>query len=245
MQAPPSPKSKARTMDIGRKTEVAVARFRTMSIEREKQLAAEAAAKLVEPGMPVGLGSGSTVAFLLPALDQRRLSLRCVASSLATEQAARDVGLSVEPFDGSGGLDRLDLVIDGADQITPDGWLIKGGGAAHTREKIIAAAADRFIVIADSRKPVPSLHPPVPLELLRFGLPATLRRLHPTTLRNVPPSPDGGIIADYRAPIVDPQALAAHLEATPGLIAHGLFPPSMVSEALIATGDAITHLTFK
>jgi len=122
-----------------------------MSIEREKQLAAEAASKLVESGMTIGLGTGSTVAFLLPALARRRLALRCVASSAKTEQVARELGLHVESFDR---LERLDLVIDGADQIAPDGWLVKGGGAAHTREKIIAAAGDRFVVIADSRKPV-------------------------------------------------------------------------------------------
>src|SRR5882757_9864300 len=140
-----------------------------MSIEREKQLAAEAASKLVESGMTIGLGTGSTVAFLLPALARRQLSLRCVASSVGTEQVARELGLHVESFDR---LERLDLVIDGADQIAPDGWLVKGGGAAHTREKIIAAAGDRFVVIADSSKLVSALHGPVPVELLAFGLPA-------------------------------------------------------------------------
>src|SRR5689334_8642255 len=102
-----------------------------MTIEREKQRAAEAAAELVEPGMTVGLGTGSTVAFLLPALARRRLPIRCVATSPQTEKSARELGLAVEPFDR---LDSFDLVIDGADQIAPDGWLVKGGGGAHTRE---------------------------------------------------------------------------------------------------------------
>lgn len=207
-----------------------------MSVEREKQVAAEAAAELVESGMIVGLGTGSTVAYLLPALARRRLSLRCVASSVRTEEVARGLGLSVEPFDR---LDRLDMVIDGADQIAPDGWLIKGGGAAHTREKIIAAAADRFVVIADSSKPVPALHPPVPLELLSFGLASTLRQLQPVTLRDVPRSPDGGVIADYRGAFADPAALAAWLESIPGLVGHGLFPPALVSEVLIARGESV------
>jgi ribose 5-phosphate isomerase A len=223
-------------MDIAREQGVPA-----MSIEREKQLAAEAAAELVEPGMTIGLGTGSTVAFLLPALARRSLSLRCVASSVRTEQAARRLGLHVEAFDR---LERLDIVIDGADQIAADGWLVKGGGAAHTREKIIAAAGDRFVVIADSSKPVPSLHGPIPLELLVFGLPATLRRLQPTTLRDVPRSPDGGVIADYRGTLDDPAALAARLEATPGLVAHGLFPPALVSEALIARGDSVERIVF-
>jgi ribose 5-phosphate isomerase A len=213
-----------------------------MNIEREKELAAEAAAALVEPGMTIGLGTGSTVAFLLPELARRRLSLRCVASSVRTEEAARALGLQVEPFDR---LDRLDLVIDGADQIAPDGWLVKGGGAAHTREKIIAAAADRFVVIADSSKLVPALAPPIPVELLAFGLAATLRRLEPITLRDVPPSPDGGVIADYRGAVDDPAKLAAWLDSTPGLIEHGLFPPALVTFALVARGDAVERLEFR
>ncbi len=142
--------------------------------EREKRAAAEAAAELVEDGMAVGLGTGSTVAHLLPALAARGLGIRCVATSPATERAARELGLQVEPFDG---LDRLDIAIDGADQVAPDGWLVKGGGGAHLREKIVAAAAERFVVIVDSGKPVEELSPPVPLELSSFGLKATLRAL--------------------------------------------------------------------
>jgi ribose 5-phosphate isomerase A len=210
-----------------------------MSQAREKQLAAEAAAGLVEAGMTVGLGTGSTVAYFLPALARRELSVRCVASSVRTEHAARELGLRVEPFDR---LDRLDIVVDGADQVAPDGWLIKGGGAAHTREKIIAAAGDRFVVIADSSKMVPALHEPVPLELMAFGLAATLRRLQPAALRDVPPSPDGGVIADYRGAFTDPAALAAWLSGTPGLVDHGLFPPSMVTDVLVARGDAVEHI---
>ena len=181
------------------------------------------------------------MAFLLPALARRRVALRCVATSPRTEQAARDLGLHVEPFDR---LDRLDIVIDGADQIAPDGWLVKGGGAAHTREKIIAAAGDRFVVIADSSKPVPALHGPVPLELLAFGLAATMRRLRPVALRDVPPTPDGGVIADYHGSFDDPANLAAWLDATPGLVAHGLFPAGMASEAFIGRGESVERLTF-
>src|SRR6516225_10042483 len=145
-----------------------------MSIEREKQLAAEAAAELVEDGMTVGLGTGSTVAFLLPALARRSLDILCAATSPRTEDAARELGMRIEEV---ASIDRFDITIDGADQVAPDGWLVKGGGAAHTREKIIAAAADRFVVIADSTKLVDTLQPPVPLELLAFGLPSTLARL--------------------------------------------------------------------
>src|SRR5437773_267719 len=110
--------------------------------------------------MRVGLGTGTTVGCLLPALAARGLRLRCVATSRQTEARARELGLPVEPFET---LDRLDIAIDGADQIAPGRWLVKGGGAAHTREKIVAAAADRFVVIASSDKPVDALHAPVPL----------------------------------------------------------------------------------
>src|ERR1700752_2410650 len=125
--------------------------------EREKRAAAEAAAELVEDGMVVGLGTGSTVAHLLPALAARELDLRCVATSPATEREAREVGFRVEPFDG---LDELDIAIDGADQVAPNGWLVKGGGGAHLREKIVAAAAERFVVIVSSQKMVHRLSGP-------------------------------------------------------------------------------------
>jgi ribose 5-phosphate isomerase A len=205
----------------------------------EKRVAAEAAAELVEDGMRVGLGTGSTVAFLLPAIAARGLTLRCVATSLRTEQAARELGLAVEPFDS---LERLDLAIDGADQIAPSRWLVKGGGAAHTREKIVAAAADRFVVIASSDKLVDALSPPVPLELLAFGTASVLRALEPARLRDVPPSPDGGVIADYLGPVDDPDALAAWLAATPGVVEHGLFPPSLVSEVIVGRGSSVERL---
>ncbi|HSK16403.1 MAG TPA: ribose 5-phosphate isomerase A [Gaiellaceae bacterium] len=207
--------------------------------EREKRLAAAAAAELVEDGMRVGLGTGSTVAYLLPALARRGLVLRCVATSLRTEADARELGLAVEPFDR---LDRLDLAIDGADQIAPGGWIVKGGGAAHTREKVVAAAADRFVVVASFDKLVDALSPPVPLELLAFGAAATLRRLGAADLRDVPPSPDGGVIADWTGPVGDPAELAARLAGTPGVVEHGLFPPELVSEILVGRGDGVERL---
>jgi ribose 5-phosphate isomerase A len=207
-----------------------------MSTEEEKQMAAEAAAELVESGMTVGLGTGTSVGFLLPALARRGLDLRCVATSPETERVGRQLGLRVEPFRD---INQFDIAIDGADQIDPDGWLVKGGGAAHTREKIVAAAADRFVVIADSSKPVETLHPPVPLELLAFGLHATMRRVAPSTQRDVPLSPDGGVIADYRGSVDDPSGLAAHLSSTPGVIEHGLFPPEMVATILVGRGRSV------
>ena len=210
-----------------------------MALDAEKRLAAETAAGLVEDGMVVGLGTGSTVAYLLPALAARALDLRCVATSPATESAARDLGLRVETFSGTGSADRLDIAIDGADQVDPAGWLVKGGGAAHTREKAVAAAADRFVVIVSSDKLVERLGPPIPLELLEYGIAATLRRLGYVELRDVPRSPDGGVIADYTGPVDDPRSVAESLSREVGVVEHGLFPPELVSDVVVATGDSV------
>ena len=189
--------------------------------------------------MTVGLGTGTTIAYLLPVLAARRLNLRCVATSPRTERAARELGFSLEPFDA---LDRLDLTIDGADQIDPAGWLVKGGGAAHTREKVVAAASDRFVVIGSSDKLVEAIAPPIPLELLPFGVRATLRALGPVKLRDIPRSPDGGVIADYLGPVEDPSDLADRLAAVPGVVEHGLFPPELVSEILVARRGRVERM---
>src|SRR5947209_6536967 len=193
----------------------------TDAIEDAKRAVAEAAALLIEDRMVVGLGTGTTVAYFLPALARRGLRIRCVATSLATERAARELGLAVESFDS---IDRLDIAVDGADQVGPRGWLIKGGGGAHTREKIVAEAADRFVVIVDQRKVVPALHPPVPLELMPFGLSATVRRLSalgPVRRRDARPTPDGNVLADFEGAIDDPARLSSALDAVPGVIGHG------------------------
>jgi ribose 5-phosphate isomerase A len=203
---------------------------------REKRAAGEAAAALVEEGMIIGLGTGSTVAYFLRALVARGLDVRCVASSPRTEEAARRQGLRVDGFEV---LERLDLAVDGADQVARSGWLVKGGGGAHTREKIVAAAAERFVVIASSDKLVDALAPPVPLELLAFGADATLAAVAPAHLRGLALSPDGGLIADYLGPVGDPGTLAARLAAAPGVIEHGLFGPDLVSDVLVARGDEV------
>jgi ribose 5-phosphate isomerase A len=209
--------------------------------EREKQVAAAVAATLVEDGMRVGLGTGSTVARLLPELAARGLDLRCVATSAPTERAARELGLRVESFSGADAVGELDIAIDGADQVAPSGWLVKGGGAAHTREKAVATATARFVVIVSSDKLVEQLHPPVPLELLEFGLASTLRRLGDVELRDVPRSPDGGVIADYVGAFEDPEALAASLSSAVGVVEHGLFPPALVSDVIVARGEQVEH----
>jgi ribose 5-phosphate isomerase A len=200
---------------------------------REKRLAAEAAAALVEDGMAVGLGTGSTARLFLHALVERRLDLRCVATSPQTEQAARELGLTVEPFDGRDALARLDIAVDGADQVAPDGWVVKGAGGAHTREKVVAASADRFVVIVDSNKLVDRIRAPIPLELLAYGMRNTLKRLGSAELRAASPTPDGGVLADWVGAVDDPATLAALLDGMAGVVEHGLFPPSLVSEVLV------------
>lgn len=213
-----------------------------VSVEREKQLAARAAAELVEDGMRVGLGTGSTVAFLLPALAERGLEICCVSTSPATEAAARALGITVEGFSGARAPARLDIAIDGADEVAPDGWLTKGGGGAHTREKAVAAAAERFVVIVSSEKLVERLRPPIALELLEFGLAATLARLEPVRLRALPPSPDGGVIADFLGEIGDPAELAGRLSAAVGVIEHGLFAPELISEVIVGRGERVERI---
>ncbi|MEA2201751.1 MAG: ribose 5-phosphate isomerase [Solirubrobacteraceae bacterium] len=206
-------------------------------ISRLKAAAATAAAELLEDGMRVGLGTGTTVAYLLPAIAERALKdLRCVATSPATERAALSLGMTVETLDE---VAELDIAIDGADQIDPGGWLVKGGGGAHTREKIVASAARRFVVIASAEKAVAELGPPIPLELVRFGVRHTLEALGHAQLRGTAESPDGGLIADYLGPVGDPRELSATLSATPGVVDHGLFPPEMVSLILIARAGGV------
>jgi ribose 5-phosphate isomerase A len=213
---------------------------------------------MVTDGMRLGLGTGTTVAHLLPALAERELTdVSCVATSPATARAALELGLTVRELDELG---ELDLAIDGADQLDPRGWLVKGGGGAHTREKIVAAASRRFVVIASAEKAVDELTSPVPLEVMRFGVKCTLAALSPSRLRPVsqpgdpdppadapaggPPwreSPDGGLIGDYLGPIGDPRELSVRLSSTPGVVGHGLFAPEMVSLILIATDSGVEH----
>jgi len=210
----------------------------------EKRIAAHAAAEVVEDGMTVGLGTGSTVAHLLDALAERSLDIRCVSTSVQTEETARRLGIRTESFDV---VDRFDVAIDGADQVSPDFWLVKGGGAAHTREKVVASSADRFVVIVDGSKLVERITAPIPIELLQYGFASTVRRLTahldgPVVRRDVPVSPDGGVIVDFTGAVADPADLAAAITATPGVVEHGLFGPELVSAVVVASGTEVRWL---
>jgi len=213
------------------------------TVAGQKRAAARAAADMVEDGMRLGLGTGSTAAYLIEALGERGGELprlRCAATSPATAEAARALGLAVHSLDE---LVELDLAIDGADQIDPAGWLVKGRGGALTREKIAASAARSFVVIASAEKSVEQLSPPVPVELMRFGLHSTLRALSTVAVRDAPPSPDGGVIADYLGSVSDPPALACRLSEFPGIVEHGLFAPELVSVILIAREEGVERRT--
>ena len=208
----------------------------TPDIRAEKRAAAVAAAAVVEDGMCVGLGTGTTVAELVPVLGERGLAITCVATSPATEELARAHGLDVRPFTD---VDHLDVAIDGADQVDPAGWLVKGGGGAHTRERIVAAAADRFFVIVSSNKPVPHLRRAGPARVARVRPGRHHARLARRRPAGHPADPDGGVLADYHGEVGDPAVLSERLDAVPGLVSHGLFPPSMVHAVFIARGEDV------
>jgi len=142
---------------------------------REKVAAGEAAAALVENGMTVGLGTGSTAKEFVAALGRRALNIRCVATSMATAAQAESLGLAIIPLDAAG---RIDLTVDGADEIGPGLALIKGGGGALLREKLVWEASARCVVIADSGKRVARLGAyPLPVEVTPFGYETTGRRI--------------------------------------------------------------------
>lgn len=204
--------------------------------EGEKAVAAAAAAALVDDAMTVALGSGTTVARIAAALGERGSRASFAVASPATERVALAAGLRlVDPARTAG----YDLALDGADQVDPRGWAIKGGGGAHTRERILIAAAERFVCVVGSGKLVDRLTRAVPLELQPFGLAATLRRLPGARLRDAPATVDGGRLADLDVALDDPRALAVRLDATAGVVDHGLFAPELLDELLIASGTEV------
>jgi ribose 5-phosphate isomerase A len=209
--------------------------------DAEMTAAAVAAAELIPAGAVVGLGTGMTVSHLLPVLAHADNSHVFVATSSATEALAAELGIAVEHFDR---LAHLDIAIDGADEITPDGWLMKGGGGAHVREKIVAANATRFVVIASARKEVDSLTRAVPVEVLGFGAEATLRDLRQfgeVSLRSPELTVNGGLVADVHARLTDPRELSQRLDGIPGVLGHGLFAPELVDDIIVGRGREVVH----
>lgn len=203
-------------------------------IDRAKQLAAERSLDDVRDGMCLGLGSGSTAAIMLELLGQRvRQGLRVcgVPTSEASRQLAQREGIPLVTFDE---VTNLDLTIDGADEVDPQLNLIKGGGGALLREKIVASLSRRVLIIADVRKQVPYLGAfPLPVEVVRFAWKPLAERLaqlgaspalRPGSDGRPYLTDEGNFILDCAFDrIADPAALAARLDAIPGVVDHGLF----------------------
>ncbi|HEV2317995.1 MAG TPA: ribose-5-phosphate isomerase RpiA [Thermoplasmata archaeon] len=205
-------------------------------IGREKLAAARAAAALVRPGMRVALGTGSTADLAIRALGERPAGgarIVTVASSPASEQLARDVGLAVEPL-GEG--DRFDLMVDGADEVSPALDLTKGGGGALFREKLLARHSRELVIAVDRSKLVDRLgqRSPIPIEIVPFARPAVLHHLREQRIAAAPRSlPDGGpwitangnelLDLDLRAADIDIAKLDRSLHALPGVVETGLF----------------------
>jgi len=218
-----------------------------------KRRAGEHAADLVTDGDTVGLGTGSTAAHAIRALGRAvdaGLDVRGVATSFASRDLAREVGI---PLVGLDGIERLDLAIDGADQVSDDLALIKGGGAAHAREKVVDAAADQFVVVVDPSKVVPELNRSVPVEVLPDAR-ATVRRtvadLGGTATLRTATGKDGPVVTDNGNLVLDcdfgtvaePGALATDLAASPGVVEHGLFV-DLVKEVHVGSEDGVTVRT--
>jgi ribose 5-phosphate isomerase A len=224
-----------------------------------KRKAAEMALSEVRPGMRIGLGTGSTAWHFVDLLGARvaaGFDCICVPTSEKTAQQARDLNIRLSDLET---LDRLDVTVDGADEIDPALNLIKGGGGALLREKIVAAASDTMIVIADASKLVDPLGKfPLPIEVNRFGLGATTRKVEEVIraqgaqgelrLRkgadSQPFVTDGGhlILDAFFGRISQPEALSRELLEVPGVVQHGLFL-KMCKKAYVATADGVRTLT--
>jgi ribose 5-phosphate isomerase A len=226
-----------------------------MDVEAQKRAAAARAVEFVRPGMRLGLGTGSTAKHFVDLLGERvrgGLDVIAVPTSEATRAQAERLGITLTTLDET---PELDLTIDGADEIAPDLTLIKGGGGALLREKIVAAASAKMLVIADQSKWVAVLGRfPLPVEIAPFGAAATRRAVEAATaaagcagaapIRKGPNGhafvTDGGhwLLDAQLQRIADPKALAARLSAVPGVMEHGLFI-GLARTAIVAGPDGV------
>jgi ribose 5-phosphate isomerase A len=225
----------------------------SMTQDEAKALVGKRAAELVQDGMRVGLGTGSTATMFIRSLGERvkaGLKIRCVASSDASHNLGLSLGMDVVTL---AELPELDLYIDGADEVGQQLALIKGGGGALLREKIVASAADKFVVVVDSTKVVPVLGKfPLPVEVVKMALPLVERKLsdlglHPRLRHHA----DGSLyLTDEKNYILDcacgtipePEETAAEIRGIVGVVEHGLFL-GMATVALVAGEGGVTELT--
>ena len=226
----------------------------TDAAARFKQQAGEQAASLVQSGMVVGLGTGSTAIFAIRRVAARLRDgdlsgILAIATSRATEAAARALGIPMLTDDIPC---ELDLTIDGADEVDPALDLIKGGGGALLREKVVAQASRREVIVVDAGKLSPQLgtHWPLPVEVLEFGWRSQARFLESLGAAVAPRTGDGGfyrtdqgnIILDCRfGPITDPAGLAGELGARAGIVEHGLFI-GIASDVIVSGEAGMRHL---
>jgi len=216
--------------------------------------AAQRALRLVQPGMTLGLGSGSTATLWIQLLGQQvrdhGLRIRAIASSEASEQLGRSYGIPFVTFDECR---SLDLTVDGADEVAPHLALIKGGGGKLLREKIVASASKRFVIVADESKQVQKLGRfPLPVEVIPMATPLVsdaLRKLGFTPAIRLNPdgsryiTDEGNLILDCSGLLIDdPAALAAKLDSIVGVVEHGLFL-NMAELALIACEHEIIEVS--
>lgn len=217
-----------------------------MTTDRAKQAAGEAAAELVEPGMRLGLGTGSTVAYFLDALAARGIDVTGVPTSEATAERCRELGIGLlRPEDVDG---ELDLCVDGADELDRDLNLTKGGGGALLREKVVASLARRMVVIATPDKVVERLGDsfPLPVEVVPFALAPVRWRLETLGFEvsdrraggELQLTDNGNAIVDCRMPggIADPRELETELAMMPGIAESGLFV-GLASVAILGSTD--------
>jgi ribose 5-phosphate isomerase A len=224
-----------------------------MTQDEAKALVGKRAAELVEDGMAVGLGTGSTSVMFIKALGERvrreGLKIRCVASSDASAELGRSLGMEVVSLPE---LPELDLYIDGADEVGPGLSLIKGGGGALLREKIVASAAKKFVVVVDSSKMVDILGKfPLPVEVVKMALPLVMAQLGDLGLNpaqrhhkdgSVYLTDENNFIVDCACGAIDdPELTAAEIRGIVGVVEHGLFL-NMASVALMAGDEGVTEV---
>jgi ribose 5-phosphate isomerase A len=228
-----------------------------MTSDELKRAAAHAALGLIQPGMRVGLGTGSTASHFVEALARKYhagMAVACVPTSEVTRRLAESLGLPLTTLDE---FPALDITVDGADEIDPELRLIKGGGGSLLREKIVATSSERMIVIADHAKRVDVLGSfPLPIEIVPFGTRATMAKIETAAHRAGCSGPialrkrhgklfltdNGNVIADCSfGHISDPESLAGILCAVPGVVEHGLFL-GIAALAIIAAPSGIETL---
>jgi len=226
-----------------------------MANEQEKEAAGRASLRFVRNGDIVGLGTGSTAAYAVRFLGERvqaGLKIRGIPTSIHTRELAIRLGIPLTTLDE---VQEIDLTIDGADEIDPELRLIKGGGGALLREKIVASATKKFVIIADSTKQVPALGKfPVPVEVISFAQALVSKKIAALGASVSVRTDSAGqpFMTDERhhildckfGQIADPPALAHALDTIPGVVEHGLFI-DMATVALIAKGDQILELSGK